>query len=173
MIDVNYTPEDRRIAMKLAEELGELPGTYEDGKGGIWHNYIGNLGEIGWQKKIFGAKATNTYDHDVYYKGATFEIKTKPRKHVPRPDYSCTVQRRNDRQNADYYGFVSLHSINNVFEKGYILGYMTTEQFRKTCRLNPAGTVRTNAVKPSMYDDWEVTVEELTPPEELFKWHWW
>ncbi len=90
----------------------------------------GILGEYAACAALGGAaRQDNTYDWDVSFYGATFDVKTKVRTVPPKLDYVGSVNTLNGKQKCNYYIFVS---INKDLTKAHVMGYIPSDLFFNT-----------------------------------------
>ena len=105
----------------------KLKGSITKGKSQIY----GAAGEI--LVKHFYEKTNNvihhgTHDYDMIINGYTIEVKTKARTDEPYLHYNGSVCCLNAKQNCDFYFFCQ---ISKNYKFGYLLGYVSREEFMK------------------------------------------
>ena len=128
MIEVTIQENMIQEAKKLRSEMPSKPNnSITKGEG----SYCGCLGEIILRNYLntlkCDAKIASDYDFDIITnKGTKFEVKTKRCTSKPKESYECSVPDYNNRQKCDYYAFVR---INEKTMKGYILGYLSKDEF--------------------------------------------
>ena len=137
MIDINITPEMLAEATEMANSMGELNNSIRKGTG----NLAGFLGEICFLKCFPYATRDNSYDHDIKVVDKLFEIKTKDRTVVPKPYFECSIANYNTKQKADYYAFVSLLRVGQLYTNGYILGFIKKDEYFKKARFLKKGDI--------------------------------
>lgn len=157
MIEVQITQEMLQTSIANSEKLGTLNNSIRSGKG----NLAGFLGEECVLKAISKAVKSNTYDYDILIGDKRFEVKTKDRTVVPRIEYECSIPNYNTKQLADYYIFVSLLRKNNDYLKGYVLGYMSKEEYFKKATLLKKGDIDKSNNFTVKADCWNLKISEL------------
>lgn len=95
--------------------------------------FYGSLGEI-IVRDTLGLEHANTFDYDLLLDDIKIEVKTKDRTVPPKLDYEASITRFNPNQDCDGYIFVSLLSRDNIPVKGYIMGYISKEDYFSKCR---------------------------------------
>ena len=104
--------------------------------------FIGYIGEKIILDFLNIKESSETFDFDIISKkGAKLEVKTITCKFKPKPHYWCTVNSHNlngvHKQDADYYIFLRI--LNNL-KKGWILGWISCEEFFKKGKFIKKGT---------------------------------
>ena len=157
MIEIPITEAMIKVAKKKAEALGKLKNSIRKGEG----NVTGFLGEMAANKVIRGRIVSgNSFDYDILKEEISWEVKTKARSVVPKPDYNCSVAEYNTKQKCDRYIFVSLWPLENP-TKAYVLGYLTKDEFYKKAFFLKKGQIEPGTpwrVKASCYN---VKISEL------------
>lgn len=101
MIDLPIIQEELELAQSEAKKMGSLRGSILNGQG----NEAGFLGELAVHR-YFGyldSRRNNTFNHDLILGGFRFDVKTKRRKVLPKPEYYGTVPAY---QNQDCQGYI-------------------------------------------------------------------
>ena len=133
MLRVEITEEMRKNAR--ARDNGQLNEmSFMKGAG----NYVGCLGEEMIKVKLGKVLLDhNTKDYDfMNADGTRFEIKSK-RQNVPndpQPNYDASVAKTSLHQQTDYYIFCRLFHDGKDFQYGWIIGYISSEDFYKKGR---------------------------------------
>lgn len=138
-IKIFITPKMISIASQKADELGELKNSIRHGAG----NLTGFLGEQLILSAFPDAESCPTYHYDILHEGKRLEVKTKDRTSVPLVNYECSVSAYNYEQRADLYVFCSTHRRRgeSVPFEGYILGYISPEEYKAEAQFLPAGSL--------------------------------
>lgn len=102
---------------------------------------VGYIGERILMKYLGLKNDNDKYHYDlISNKDKKLEVKTITCKFKPKPDYWCTVNSHDlsgvYKQNADYYIFLR---ILNDYSKGWILGWISCEEFFKKGEFIPKG----------------------------------
>ena len=136
MTSIPITPETISFATARAEEMGALKNSITGGAG----NIAGTVGEI-VALKTMGLKlkhlvSDSNYECDIIDgDGVKWDVKTKRRTVKPSPHFNCSVADFNTHQKCDRYIFVSLYNL----ERGYVLGWISKEDFYKKATFNKKG----------------------------------
>jgi hypothetical protein len=157
MIEVQITPKMLQASIESSKKLGILNNSIRSGNG----NLAGFLGEECVLNAISGSLKSNTYDYDILIGDKRFEVKTKDRTVAPRPEYECSIPNYNTKQLADYYIFVSLLRKNNDYLKGYVLGYMSKDEYFKKATLLKKGDIDKSNNFTVKADCWNLKINEL------------
>ena len=139
-------------AKAKASEMGTLRNSITKGAG----NIHGFLGEIITAQEL-KAEESNTYDYDIKLNGSTIDVKTKRVNTSPKSFYECSIAALNTKQKCDFYVFTRI--LKNM-ESGWILGYLSKEDYFKKATLLKKGmvdpsngwTVRTNCYNLPILD---------------------
>lgn len=126
-IEIDITPEMIVSAQAKADEMGELKNSIRRGKG----NLAGFLGEEVVLTAFAGSTSHNTYEHDIKFEEVSFEVKTKDRTVSPKAFYEASVAKYNTKQIADFYCFVSLLRVGDDYVKGFVIGIIPKEEYKK------------------------------------------
>ena len=127
-IEVAIDEEMTSRAKKRAKSLGALNNSIRKGEG----NLCGFLGEEIVLKAFPESRCTDSYNNDIrLFKKLTLEVKTKDRTVRPQPFYECSVAKYNDSQESKLYVFCSLYRFAGKYTKGWILGCMTPQGYKK------------------------------------------
>lgn len=123
----------------------------------------GKLGEVIVNDYCTRLTTTNyspTYDFDLIIGGLRAEVKTKRTTVKPKPHYNCSISGYNPSQNCDIFVFVRILEDMSI---GYILGFITREQFFNLATYSSKGDLDYGWSFKS--DNYNVTVSQL----RLFK----
>jgi hypothetical protein len=140
MIRVDFTPK------MLEEAASRDHGAYNDrsflrGRG----NITGFLGEIMVKEKFPNFTHEDKFSYDFSIEGLNVEVKTKAQT-VPYPPYdyyeaSVALDSQHQTKNADIYIFCRVFKNRaEEFEHGWIIGWLSVEQFKKRGRFLRKGT---------------------------------
>ena len=98
---VKPTEDQKKLAKKLAKEMGSIKNSITKGEG----NAAGFLAEI-VVADLLGAQKKSTKDYDLITKeGKTVDVKTKRTNVPPKSYYECSIAKTSLHQNCDYYVF--------------------------------------------------------------------
>ena len=145
-------------ARRMADEMGEIDGTFTDPDGKV----AGFIGEL-MTAEYLNAEQTNTYEYDLTYNGVLLEVKTKRCSSEPLPNYDCDVSGRNIRQKADFYVFTR---VMKDFSKCWLLGCVGKFEFVTTARFHERGSKSYTGFQYTA-SCFSVPVSSLKPFEEL------
>jgi hypothetical protein len=149
-------------AKKKALEMGTIKNSIMQGE----RNLDGFLGEGVVLSKLPGSESNNTFQHDLIYKGHTFDVKTTVRNNTyrkPEPGYVEKISKLNPNQKAEFVIFVSIHRR----EIAYITSWMQKSVFLKRARFRPPGDVDPDNGQVERSGSYQLYIKELWPPEEL------
>lgn len=147
MIEVEITEDMVLRAKEKSTEMGKLKHSMRGESG----NFVGFLGEEVILSAFPGAISSNTYEYDIIFDGVTFEVKTKDRTVIPKPNYEVSIAEYNAKQSADFYVFVSLLRRDKEYLKAYIIGIMSPKEYKKKARLiNTSFVDNSNGFKPTI-----------------------
>jgi hypothetical protein len=119
----------------------------QKGRKAVWE---GAVGQAVFERAMSDLKIDWSLEADWNYdyksEGRTVEVKTKERSVAPRPDYEASVYDYNhQRQNADWYAFVSLKFADGYnkeskearykYSVGWVVGCIQREDFAKVARV--------------------------------------
>lgn len=135
MLEVQITKEMIENATTRALAIGSLNNSIRLGKG----NLVGCLGEAIVLSTLDNATLANTYDYDIIVDGLKLDVKTKERTVVPKSHYECSVANFNTKQKCDHYVFVSILVEKRIPKMGYILGYISKENFYEKASFHNKG----------------------------------
>jgi hypothetical protein len=112
-------------------------------------NRVGCIGEAVVLNEYEQSMSKNTFNYDVVLNGKTFEVKTKSRSgNIPKLTYEGSVSNHNTSQQTDFYLFTSLscqdRSDVTTALTGYIMGYITPQEFYNKCVFVPVGGLGIN-----------------------------
>lgn len=139
-IEVIITPEMLAEARRKSHEMGKLNNSILEGAG----NVTGFLGEAAAVVALGPeAKTSNTYNHDVLYKGKRLEVKSKKRRDPPEARWDCSVSNYNAKQKCDMYVFVS---VLNDYSKAYVCGWKGKDDYFKIAEKMTKGKTDSNIV---------------------------
>lgn len=124
-IKVDITDGMKGRALQFSKEVGVLENSIRSGEG----NICGALGEEIFLAAFPEAVSNRTFSHDVRLGGVKIEVKTKDRTVYPQDHYDCSLAHFNDRQETNFYVFCSLYRVGQVYVHGFILGYLTPEEY--------------------------------------------
>jgi hypothetical protein len=164
-IEVEITADMHARAQAKAQEMGELKNSIRRGQG----NLAGFLGEEVVLAAWSGSVSHNTFQHDITFEEATFEVKTKDRTVNPRIDYEASVADYNTHQTADFYVFVSLYRIKETgdYTRGYIIGIIPKMLYKAQAKFLKVGDI-----DPS--NGWKVSADCYNLPyEQLIRFEGW
>lgn len=161
-------------AKMRAEQMGALKLSMR----GHEANQVGALGELVGMQHLrnvgveFREVFSTTHDIEFIHQGEvkTLEFKTKERTVTPEEYFDCTVPKYNHtHQRPDYYLFISLLSTGKSgdikrFQKAFILGSMTRDQFDKEAKPWDTKQVDTSNNWSPTIDCFNVPIIKLAPP---------
>lgn len=123
---IKPTEEQKKLAHKLANEMGSIKNSITKGEG----NAAGFLAELVVASLLDG-QAKSTKDYDIITKdGKTIDVKTKRTKVPPRDYYECSIAKTSLHQNCDYYVFTRCLPDGTI----YILGDCSKDNYFKKAR---------------------------------------
>jgi hypothetical protein len=128
-VEINITPSIFCRGKEKAEEMGLLKNSITSGEG----NLAGFIGEE-VVRVVCGGYIDNTYDHDILIKGKRCDVKTKRCTSKPRDYYECSIAKYNTRQDCDYYIFVRVEVIDNIYKRAWVLGYYPKNKYVEDAR---------------------------------------
>ncbi len=132
----------RKRALKRAQSLPIFERSYR----GLQANIIGCIGEIIFEQfigfhgvSIIDDRHDTRHDYLVGRDKVRIDVKTKERKHPPRPDFDNSVPLYNhNHQRPDYYAFMSLLSNRDAdqtdisrFTHAFFVGAISIEQLER------------------------------------------
>lgn len=133
MIEVEITDDMMNAAKQKSAEVGRIHNSITKGRG----NLAGFLGEQ-IALHVLGGKFEDTYNYDIRLDdGSTVDVKTKPTGATPQPHYACSVTKKKNLQECDYYAFVRICKY--TYSKGWFLGIISKEDFLKKAVLKKKG----------------------------------
>jgi len=132
-VDIPNTALCRKRAKQLAEEMGDLNGSIENGEG----NFAGLLAELVFCD-IFDATRSATYERDIVKDGLSVDVKTKRRGVEPQPEFEASVADFNTEQDADVYYFTSYNVETGVCS---FLGYIGTDEYYRLSDFRKEGEI--------------------------------
>ena len=143
------------VASEKAKELGNVRKSITAGKG----NVAGFIGEH-LAQSVYGGEMINTFEYDlVLPDGRRIDVKTKRATTEPKEYYDCTVIDFQINYDCDGYIFVR---VLRSYEKGWVLGYISKDDFKKKSRFKKRGYRDGNFVyKHSCYN---VRIDDLVAP---------
>ena len=146
-------------ARKASIELGVLHNSIRRGDG----NLIGFLGEY-ITREALGCTQDNTYHQDLLLGDIKIDVKTKATSVKPLDIYDCSVTSCNATQQCDIYVFTR---IIKTYEKGWVLGWLTTEDYFKKARFLKKGEVDPSNKYTVKADCYNVAINELNSINDL------
>lgn len=163
MIQVKITKAMLKRASEKSEALGVLKKSITKGSG----NLAGFLGEE-IVKSYLKAKSSNTKDHDLKYKGRTYDVKTKVTTVEPLPEYDCSIAAYNTVQDCDSYIFVRVKkNKEGELTDGWILGWMDKGEFFEKAQFWPKGKIDPSNGYSVQANCYNVKIQELHSVEDL------
>lgn len=119
-----------------ADELGNLPGSIEDGDA----NTAGRYGELIFQE-VFGGRIADHYEYDVVYNGLEIDVKTKRRTVKAKPEYEASIADWNPDQDADLYYFMSVRTgaVESPYRHVDLLGYIRPSEYHQKATFHEKG----------------------------------
>jgi len=139
LVVLNISKEQIERARKLYK-FGTLKGSITKGKSNIY----GSIGEIivyDYFKDSKNIEFESTYDYDMIIDGYTVDVKTKKTTVSPQPHYLCGIPAYNTKQKCQFYFFVR---VLEDLSRGFILGYITKDNFFKLAKFRRQGDRDTN-----------------------------
>lgn len=157
-------PEDdprRSKARSIADEIGSLKGSIEDGDG----NFAGILAEL-VIADVLGAERDANYNRDLTLttdqgQTKTIDAKTKRRTCPPKGYYDCSVADYNTTQDCTFYYFNSLDTEENIM---WMLGYLNTHMYYDKATFHREGEYDPDNSYVFPKDCWNVAISELHQP---------
>jgi len=129
MIELQITDEVRRYAWAKSRDMGKLKNSITSGDG----NQCGFIGEQ-LASEYLGGVLTNTYDYDILIPEGFVDCKAKQVSSVPYPHYEVSVAQFNTFQECDYYAFMRVEFLNNVYTRAWFLGIIRKEEYYDKAR---------------------------------------
>ncbi len=125
------TDEQKKLAHKLAKQMGSIRNSITQGEG----NAAGFLGEIVVADSL-GIERLPTKDYDMALDdGRTVDVKTKRTTVVPKEYYDCSIASTSTHQKCDYYVFTRCAKDGTL----YILGDCGREDYFNRARFLKKG----------------------------------
>jgi hypothetical protein len=167
MTELDVDKDDVVLACAEAERIGALKRSILLGKG----NKTGILGELS-VARYFGndvAIRASTYDYDILIDGMKFDVKTKRRTVVAKPEYNAAIPEYQLKQKCDYYLFVSLRIAGGLPAGITLCGWISKDDFVKKSKLVHAGSRDASNDWYCSMDCLVLPYRDLLPIEDLKK----
>ena len=158
IIERDITKDMIEEAKKEAKEQGVLRNSFTRGD----RTVSSILAEIMFCK-YSGAKRESTYDYDCILDGKKIDVKSKECSSIPMPMYEVGVPVSQEKQQCDTYAFCRIYK---SLEKGWILGFMTKNEYYEKAYPCEAGQVDDNGMKYKA-PSWNMRIGELHDIEYL------
>jgi len=161
-IDLGKYQQATAHAKKLAQEMGSLRGSIENGDG----NYAGLVAEL-VMGEIIDSKRDATYNYDLFvelYNGVKIDVKTKRRTVPPKSHYEVSIADWNTSQDCDWYYFTSFNEENSVL---WFLGYMEPDRYYDAATFHKEGDKDPDNNFTFKADCYNVAFSELKQPKRL------
>tara|TARA_R110000744_G_C18937551_1_gene513939 strand:- start:38 stop:532 length:495 start_codon:yes stop_codon:yes gene_type:complete len=146
-------------AKSKSDQMGQLRNSITKGAGNV-HGFLGEIITVNELK----AEESNTYDYDIKLNNLTIDVKTKRVTTPPRSFYECSVAALNTKQKCDFYVFTRI--LKNM-ELGWILGYISKEDYFKKANFLKKGTVDPSNGWTVSTDCYNLPISDLKSIEEL------
>ena len=146
-------------AKRKSKQMGQLRNSITKGAGNIY----GFLGEFIAAQEL-KAEESNTYDYDIKLNNLTIDVKTKRVTTPPKSFYECSVAALNTKQKCDFYVFTRI--LKNM-ESGWVLGYLSKEEYFKKSTFLKKGTVDPSNGWEVLTDCYNLPIAELKNIEGL------
>ena len=163
---VDITPEMRSRAKSKSNRHGDINNSILRGKG----NFAGYLGEELVTAEVEGCREHNTFKHDIMMDRdgelVRVEVKTKRRTVEPQGHYTCHIAATSKHQDPDVYVFCSIKIKRDHPLEGWILGWLSREEFYDKARFVNAGDRDEDGFKQHV-DAYVVRIDELNPIDQL------
>lgn len=163
-INVPITNEMVEISKIKAERLGTLRNSIRNGEG----NVVGYLGVEVIKAACYNIEDDDTYNNDLKCNETKLEVKTKERTVFPLPHYDASIAAYNSTQKTDYYLFVSILKMNNIYNTAHIIGYITPSEYFKNARFFKKGDIDGSNNFPFKADCYNVEYSKLKSIRKLF-----
>jgi len=167
-LEFNVTGRCEELA-KLMIESAPAPTKRSFMKGaGVYPGCYGEAGVI----TSLGTHATsmNTVNHDILFEDQRLEIKTKATTYSRPPElhYECSlVDYIAGKQDCDFYVFTRVYKENDKFLKGWILGYISPEEYMNKAQFMKKGQFDSRNNYTVRNDCYNLEIKELHPIAEL------
>jgi hypothetical protein len=142
MIEIYISDSQISRAEKLYN-FNELNGSITKGKSNIY----GAIGEIivyDYFLDYLSIIQCNTFDYDFIINDFKVDVKTKRTTVKPKDNYLCSISSFNIKQKCDYYFFIR---VLESFKIGYMLGFISKDEFYKKAVFNKVGEKDNNYFK--------------------------
>jgi hypothetical protein len=156
-IEISKSSIDK--AKEKSYQMGQLKNSITKGEGNI-HGFLGEL--ITAQE--LKAEESNTYDFDIKLNNLKIEVKTKRVTTPPKSFYECSIAALNIKQKCDFYVFTRI--LKNM-ESGWILGYLSKEDYFEKATFLEKGTVDPSNGWKVLTDCYNLPIAELKNIEDL------
>ena len=148
------TDEQKKLAHKLAKQMGSIRNSITRGEG----NAAGFLGEI-VVSDLLGIDREATKDYDmVMSDGRTIDVKTKRTTVIPKKYYDCSIASTSTHQNCDYYVFTRCMKDGTI----YILGDCGKDDYFNRARFLKKGEQDGDNGYVVRADCYNLPISELT-----------
>jgi len=147
MIPVSITREMIERMKERVNTVRSFNGSTLNNKGKIY----GFLGEEMFLGTFLHSNRTETFDYDLTLEGCKVDVKTKLYDHAMKPYYHLGIDAKAVNQKTEFYAFCQIlapyrlinNSIQEIlshpYERGFILGYLTKNDFFKKARFYKKG----------------------------------
>ena len=161
---VFITPEMIKTATKRAAKVPNTINTFMN----FERHKVGFIGEEIF-KAIFPiadeSTGKNVYYYDYTLGRRKVEIKTKMCTTTPSHNYECSIYNY-FKQDPEYYFFVRVLKKNGSYPYGWLLGYISEKEFKKSNYYVPRGQMQSNGFV-TRTDTWNIKISDLKPVSNI------
>lgn len=156
IIEAPITEEIIRIARNKAVQTGILKGSIRKGEG----NTVGFIGKE-LVKAVLGIE---TGTNELVIDGKKYRIRAKETSKPPKESYDCSITEEDIKDPCDFYIFSRIKS---DYSKGWILGYISYEEYKKKAVFRKKGEIDPSNNHVATNNCYNMKISELKNIKDL------